>query len=283
MQKRAVQAGEFAKIYDPSAGEDTPWYINDHTIFKDASGTWHLIGITHAEPANPLNEKHFAHATAPALYGPWSKQPFALSTDPSCGETHLWAPHVIAPGHLYHMFYSAGGETNQTYRIHLATSTDAQTWTRHPANPLVVDGFDARDPMVLHVDGRWIMYYTATETPAGGHHIVAACESDDLVHWRGRHTVYTSPLRGTFGGPTESPFVVARNDRYYLFCGSTPEYADTSVFISDDPLLFEHPRKVGHIKAHALEVVTDDDGRDYVTHCGWGQGGVYLAPLHWDD
>ena len=51
------------------------------------------------------------------------------------------------------------------YRIHLATSSDCTTWTRHPENPMVVDGYEARDPMVLRVDDRWVMYYTATSEP----------------------------------------------------------------------------------------------------------------------
>lgn len=54
-----------------------------------SAGTWHLIGITHAEPFAPKDEKHLCHATAPSLRGPWENQPFALSTDESLGETHL--------------------------------------------------------------------------------------------------------------------------------------------------------------------------------------------------
>ena len=46
--------------------------------------------------------------------------------------------------------------------------TTRSTWARHPANPLVVDGYEARDPMVLRVGDRWVMYYTATSAPAGG-------------------------------------------------------------------------------------------------------------------
>ena len=41
--------------------------------------------------------------------------------------------------------------------------------------------------------------------------------------------------------------------------------------------------KVGHIDSHAAEVIRDADGKWYVTHCGWGQGGVYLAALRWND
>ena len=71
----AVTAGQFERIYDPSVGENERWYINDHTFIRDDGGTWHLIGITHAEPAAPKDELHLAHATAPALpTGFWDRQ-----------------------------------------------------------------------------------------------------------------------------------------------------------------------------------------------------------------
>jgi beta-fructofuranosidase len=274
-----VVAGTFERIYDPSVGEAEPWYVNDHTFIRDRDGTWHLIGITHAEPFAPKDELHLAHATAPDLHGPWTKQPFALSTDPAAGETHLWAPHVIDHDGTYWMFVCAGGATPETYRIHLATSTDCTTWERHPGNPVVVDGFEARDPMVLRVGDRWVMYYTATSDPSGGHHIVAAAFSDDLVRWSGRTTVYTDEKIGTWGGPTESPFVVERDGRWLLFIGPSGGYVGTRVLVSDDPLHFRSEDQAGFIKSHAAEVIVDEDGSTWVSHCGWGQGGVYLAPL----
>jgi beta-fructofuranosidase len=290
-----ISAGDFERIYDPSVGEVEAWYINDHTIFRDAEGTWHLIGITHAEPMAPFDELHLAHATAPALRGPWTKQPFALSTDPAWGETHLWAPHVVHHDGTYWMYYCAGGASPSEYRIHLATSEDAWTWTRHPDNPLIVDGYEARDPMVCRVGDRWVLYYTATTDPAGGHHAVVAAESDDLVHWSGRHVVYTDPMEGTGAGPTESPFVVQHDGRWYLLMGpdwhtlttsfeetgryDLRAYRRTRVLVSDDPLSFDLADQVGSIDAHAAEIVVDEQGDRWVTHCGWGQGGVYLAPL----
>ena len=183
-------------------------FASSSTIFRDHAGTWHLIGITHAEPMAPFEEVSLAHATAPELHGPWTKQPFALTADSAWSETQLWAPHVVHHDGTYWMYYCAGGPGPTEYRIHLATSEDAWTWTRHPANPLVVDGYEARDPMVCRVDDRWVLYYTATTEPDGGHHVVAAAESDDLVHWSGRHLVYTDPMEGTMAGPTESPFVL---------------------------------------------------------------------------
>jgi len=273
-----VRAGEFVTVYDPSVGEPVPWYLNDHTIVQGPDGTWHLFGITHTEPADPLDERHLAHATAPSLHGPWTKQPFALDADPFYGETHLWAPHVIAVDGLFHMFYAGGGPDNSQYAINLATSPDLETWTRRPEGPLFRDGYDARDPFVIRIGDQWVMYYTATSEPAGGNHTVMYRTSDDLVTWSDRHTVFTDPEVGTFGGGTESPFLVEWDGWWYLFIGPRGDYVGTDVFRSRDPFDFEGAELVGHIASHAAEVVRDGD-EWFVTSAGWGQGGLHLAPL----
>jgi sucrose-6-phosphate hydrolase SacC (GH32 family) len=286
-QRCLVGAGEFQKIYDPSVGEPGPWYINDHCFIRDRQGAWHLFGITHAEPLNPLDEKHLAHATAPRLAeGPWTKQPFALSAEDDWGERHLWAPHVLCHGGLYHMFVCVGARDNSKYKIHLATSNDLWTWTRHPENPMVIDGFDARDPNILRDGDQWIMYYTATQSPEGGNHVVACRTSADLVHWSERRIAYLDPETGTFGGPTESPFVVRRGRSYYLFICSNDRrggYDCTEVYLSHDPFCWRREDQVGTIAGHAVEIIRDVDGSWYVSRCGWGRGGVYLAPLLWAD
>lgn len=291
-------ASAFERVYDPSTADEA-WYINDHTVVRDRAGTWHLIGITHAEPANPFDETLLCHATAPNLRGPWTRHPPALAVDRAAGETHLWAPHVIQHDDLYWMFYCAGGADKHEYRIHLATSPDCWTWTRHAANPLVVDGFEARDPMVFRHEGRWLLYYTATSTVAGGNHVVAAAESEDLVSWRGRRIVYTDVLEGTGAGPTESPFVVSHGGRFYLFLGpdygrliashretgryDMSAYRRTRVLVSDDPLHFAAENQVATISSHAAEVVVDEVGDTWITHCGWGMCGFHVARLSWDD
>lgn len=281
-----VSSGEFKRIYDPSVGEKSPWYINDHCLIRARDGKWHLFGITREEPAKPMEEISFAHATADSLtQSPWVKQPAALTVarEAPWREVHLWAPHVIFHNDLYYMFYCAGGSNNVSYRIHLATSPDLKTWTRSPKSPLVVDGYDARDPYVLRVKDQWVMYYTATSKPQGGNHIVAYVTSPDLVTWTNRGVAFTDPAIGTWGGPTESPFVVARNGSYYLFIGPRDNYDSTHVFMSKDPFHWRIENKVGDIPAHAAEVIQDADGKWYVSRAGWGKGGVYLAPLTWKD
>jgi len=281
-----VVAGEFAKIYDPSIREGQKWYINDHCFVHGSDGLWHLFGITHQEPAAPLDERIFAHATAKALLQtPWDKQPPALAFAPEAPwkEEHLWAPHVICHDGTYYMFYCAGDKDHSKYKIHLATSKDLATWTRHPKNPVVVDGFDARDPFILREGGKWLLYYTATSEPNGGNDVVACVTSTNLLDWGDKKVVYADPSRGTYGGPTESPFVVRRGKKYFLFVGPRPDYDGTDVFVSNDPFQWKIGDKVGHIPAHAAEVVRDTDGKWYISRAGWGKGGVYLAPLTWQD
>ncbi len=165
----------------------------------------------------------------------------------------------------------------------MATSKDLVNWKRYPKNPLIVDGYDARDPFVLRADGKWYLYYTATSAPAGGNYVVFRVESDDLVHWSGKIAVFTDKTKGTFAGPTESPYVVRRGSKKYLFIGPRGGYDGTDVFVSDALNHWDEANLVGHIPAHAAEVVRDTDGKWYISRAGWGRGGVYLAPLQWHD
>ncbi|MEW2384017.1 family 43 glycosylhydrolase [Micromonospora sp. NPDC047707] len=278
--------GALTRVYDPSVGEPVNWYHNDHTIVKnEQTGGWHVFAITHPEPGAPLDEKLFGHATAPTPTGPWTKQPPALAANRGAGEHWIWAPHVVHHNGVYYMFYAAGNPDFANYRIHLATSTDLFTWTRSPANPLFTDGWEGRDPMVTRVGDRWVMYYTATSSPTGGNHVVAYRTSTDLRTWSARAIAYSSPFTGRAGGQTESPFVVRRGDWYYLFvcCDGTDygaAYRRTAVYRSPDPLRFDGAEKVGVLDAHAAEVVVDGPNW-YLSHAGWGQGGLWLAPLTW--
>jgi len=280
-----ITCGQFIKIFDQSINESHKWYINDHCFIQDTQGKWHLFGITHEEPADPLHEIHFAHATADSLLQhPWAKEPFALTVDRKApwDEFHLWAPDVIFHHGQYYMYYCAGGATHTTYKIHVALSTDLTHWTRHQDNPMVIDGYDARDPFILPLQDKWLLYYTATRPDSLGHHVVIAVESHDLLHWTNQRVVFTHPDIGTWGGPTESPFVVYRHHKYYLFvCTNTP-YDNTAVYESDSPIHWEYQNKVAELPAHCAEVIHVNKAW-YISRAGWGRGGVYLAKLQWND
>lgn len=285
-----LKVGQFKLIYNPSAKLEKQWWINDHCFIRGQDGIWHMYGITDERPAPPAvypQSDHaifWAHATTETLLQePWNKEPFDFMIDESIGEILLWAPHIILHDGHYYMYYCAGDHDHTKYKIHLAISKDLWNWTPHPANPLIVDGYDARDPFILRVGDQWVMYYTATTKPEGGNHTVAAVTSTDLIHWSAKRVVYTDPEIGTWGGPTESPFVVRRGPYYYLFIGPGADYVTTKVYRSKDPFTWTPDQEVAVVKAHACEIVRDVDGKWYISHCGLDQNGLFLAPLQWHD
>ena len=279
-----VEAGKFTEVYDPTASGKESWCINDHTFVRGPDRQWHVFGITHPLPLDFFKDpgNQLLHITSKELTAnPWQKQPFAVVADwEKYGEKFFWAPHVIRHKGLYYMFVCVGNKDGHLYKIHLLTSKDLRHWDRSPANPLLIDGFDGRDPFVLRDGKQWIMYYTATCLPEGGHHTVVSVTSKDLKHWASRRVVFTHPKQGTFGGPTESPFVVRRGKSYYLFAcdGGT-----INVFLSDNPFHWDVKKQVRTIFAHASEVVRDLDGKWFISHAGWFKGGLALAPLIWKD
>lgn len=280
-----ITIGDLKKIYDPSI-ENEKWYINDHTIlFKD--GIWHMFGITHQEPGSPLEEILCAHAiTDDLLNVPLKKMPYPLIADKKYGESHFWAPHIVEKDGIYYMFYCGGSLVgNDQYIINLAMSKDLYNWERYSKNPIIIDGFDARDPMIFRYNNKWILYYTCTETPMGGYHMVKALESDDLLNWSNERVVFKSDIKGTIAGPCESPFVIEMYGKYYLFIGPyggyDVAYFDTAIYESSNPLEFKKENLVTRIPTHASEIIKIDD-KYYVTHCGWGMGGLYIAPIYFE-
>ena len=278
-----VGAGTVAHVYDPTVPGQPARYLNDHTVIRAADGTWHLFGIV-GDAAPPgqfpdgAKEIHFAHATAPALRGPWTTRPYALTVDPDYyGEVHLWAPHVVENAGTYHMFYAAGGDGDSA--INLATSTDLDTWTRVPTGPLF-RGLVARDPYVVRIGDGWVMYYCEL-ADWHSHHIVACRTSTDLRTWSEPRTVFTDAATDDDSASvTESPFVQRYGDRWYLFLGPRNGYVGTDVFASTDPYAFTPDGYAGHVPLHAAEVVADGDDW-WVTGAGSFERGIYLAPLHW--
>jgi hypothetical protein len=163
---------------------------------------------------------------------------------------------------------------------------------------------DGRDPMVIPLGAAFnhtfLLVYTGTnpDSVTGTvSHVNYARTSSDLLHWSDAFILFDGGVDGNnFGGPTESPFMVRRGANFYLFNGAWDgQYAYTHVWLSTNPFQFGSVPLgtavcVGSIPSHALEVVRDSasgseggGGGWYVTHAGWGQGGVWMAPIVWSD
>jgi len=184
-----IVMSDYNFAYNASNGTEQ-YYINDHAIIQNSTGTWHMFGITAPSSNTPpfgSQEDQFAHATSDILYNAsdtqyWKQEDSALITNESLGETSLWAPYVIENDGTYYMYYCSGGTDIANYRISLATSTDLFNWTRYNTDGLLfTDGLYARDPFVMKYNSTtWIMYYTANLNPlSSSNHTIAYRFSDN--------------------------------------------------------------------------------------------------------
>lgn len=196
----APKQGMTKQICNSKDLPDGPHYINDHTLIQGPNGTWHLYGIFHHEPADPVHEVEFVHAVAtepdPAKWDaasfvippPDSPVRYALTARADLNETHIWAPHVLrdeARKRWVMVFQASNyGGNNNAAQIKLAVSTDLYTWTRHPKHFIFTDICVARDPkLVQHAPNAWTIYYTRCNNVTGELSGVGYRTTTDFETW----------------------------------------------------------------------------------------------------
>jgi Glycosyl hydrolases family 43 len=286
-----VEQSAMVHVFDTTSLGGRTYYVNDHTLIQGPGGEWHLFGIFHQEPMRAEIEIDFVHAVAaerdPARWGDGSfevaAEPYriALHADPSIGETHVWAPHVVRSDGRYVMVYQSGGPDDDHAAIRLAESDDLYHWTRIGRLPLFEDICVARDPMLVRREGAWALYYTRCDSITGRHSGVAYRLSHDLVHWS-EARMALSLERGpasTNSGYTESPFVFERGGSYWLSVSAYPLAWDaTLVYRSSVPSSFADVPYT-RLRARAAEWVFGARGELWLTHAGPGQGGVWMSAI----
>lgn len=259
-------------------------YVNDHTIYRDEGGTWHLVGIT-SKKGKPTDEKYFVHAASANLQAKMKEKGKVINTG-----TLAWAPCVVEKDGLYYMYYGPSPTK-------LAVSPDSIEWFGHEAR------LNGLPPMACHRDhfilklaeDKWLMYASGIHEKRSS---ICCLESADLLNWDFKGFALTSgpqsPLNPSWGA-FESPYVVRHEGLYYLFTTYTdcskPTYHNTLVFSSDNPCSFgEYNGQTGAqpittLRTHAPEIIQDEEGW-HITTCGWrkssfAKGAVKIAKLAW--
>jgi hypothetical protein len=294
--------GGWQTLFKPSAAGE---YINDHTIYQDASGNWRLVGITSHSQGDFNAERYFAVGVSPdfpPLGGMLEDKPVA-----DYGEL-AWAPHVIHANGAYHMFWSP-------HALHQMESPDGIEWGNHRVTiPAPYHKF-FRDPIVIQVaPHQWLLYTTARGTYFSQ---VDIYQSFDLKGWQYIRTALRSAWGSERNAPfasTESPFITLYQGRYYLsltynndsyfwpgilmlfkIWPNPDSYNHTLVFHSANPYdfgvyrgLHNSPSLLTELQAHAPELVYNPDNEAwYITTAGWPwvatltSGEVAVAPLRW--
>jgi hypothetical protein len=297
-------AGPWQTLFRPSIHGS---YINDHTVFRDAEGSWRVVGITDLSDGDYNSETFFAVGVGGQEFPPAGGM---AEADPVADfGTLAWAPHVITAGGRYHMFWSP-------HALHQMSSPDGITWEDHAITmPAPAHRF-FRDPMVLQVaEGQWLLYTTARGRFFSQ---VDIYQSFDLEHWQYIRTALASGPGSERNAPfasMESPFVTVYEGRCYLLWTynnntafwhglllplhvwiNPATYNETLVMHSDNPYDFgayrgrgRTPGLIAELEAHAPEIIAvPEQDAWYITTAGWPwvatltSGEVAVAPLAWD-
>ena len=276
-EKAVIETGNYLHLYKTK-------YINDHcVIYDDVNRKWHMYGIGGTSGA-------FIHLTADSLTQvPWKR------AEDFTYKTPIWAPHIIYHDNTFWMFFTSIGNPR---KIVLATCDDLEKgeWTIDPEiNPVrafvTPEGANGKnkDCMVIRHEGQWIMYYSMVKKHVDGKDwwAVGYSTSADLKHWSEPEIAFDDDVPAD--PSVESPFVVKRGPYYYLFISARPWGKGDGVEVFRSKLPFSWDPKTDRVKrwernqVHAMEVVEDFDGKSYMTHCGAGNGGWWIAPLKWED
>jgi hypothetical protein len=288
----AVHQRASTHVFDTESLPGPLHYVNDHTLIQGPDRRWHLYGIYHREPIGEDSEFDFVHAIAsepdPARWGEGAFEPapaphtIALHADRAIGETHIWAPHVVADGNRYWMIYQGGGTDGDRASIRLAESDDLYRWTRVSDVPLFEDVCVARDPMLTRRESLWALYYTRCDSVGRRISGVAYRLSRDLAHWSEPRMVLSLPGTPPMpnSGFTESPFVFEKDGYHYLSVSPYPLAWDATLLYRS-PAPFAFPSEpYTRLRAHAAEWLSSADGRTmFMTHAGPGQRGVWMSPV----
>ena len=295
-----VMTGDYIYIYEPQGdifkGPDTEnlvagkhydsWQPNDHCFVRGKDGSWHAFGITHPSTnpgekyhqgeyslfhISPSNERRNASGELFAP-GSWRDLPKVMNHDERPGENlYIFAPDIIKKNNEFVMIYGPAP-------LRMATSRNLRDWK--PGGPIgVATNSSDRDPSFMLYNGVYFLTYCAGNS-------IQTTTSTNLRDWSAPIEIFR-PAKDSY--QCESPTLLHHEGKFYLFwCvwdSGDPNgnaYDDrTFVYCSDDPLNFHGKPLLTELKAHAPEIIRDDNGQWFISSAEYPKRGISVARLLW--
>ena len=255
----------------------------DFAVWQAADGTWQLWSCIRGTKEEGVTRLFYRWEGKHLTDSDWEPKGIAMRGDPEYGERRggMQAPYVIKQDGEYLMFY--GDWVN----ICLATSRDGKTFERASIDgkgPQLFtegEGNNARDAMLIDVDGVWHCYYSAMPDEQGA---MFVRKSKDLRDWSDSKAlkVVSGGSPGKMWYHAECPHVVPHDGYYYLF--RTSNYYGkpiTTVYRSLDPTYFgidDDSKIVATLPVAAPEVIRHE-GRLYLAALKPRLDGIRITTL----
>jgi beta-fructofuranosidase len=188
-----------------------------------------MLYLRHPDFFQGGNPAHWAHASTKDLVH-WVDHPYALKPGPDTYDRRgVWSGAAVDADGVATVVYT--GKTHEgTYEdapgfrpevqcIATSTDEDLETWTKHPANPVIAnppEGLDItafRDPHVWREDDGWRMLIGSGIRGSGG--TVLLYRSQNLVEWEYLGQLFTAATAQT-GWAWEVPDFFPLSDKWVL-------------------------------------------------------------------
>lgn len=233
------------------------------------------------------------------------------------GSGRLWSGWYDGPEgdvNPWHLGKSGDFGPNSMYA---ARSSDGKNWerignsdSRRPGIIFTEKPFGLT-PSVHRINNQWVMYYaSATDETVYARHTIGYRTSEDLIKWSNRKQVLIdwseSDLQesGLMGNhkpaspwPEHSfftnPVVFKRKNSWHLWAGpidndNLSRYHCLRIYLSDNPFFFGNHYKAKNVNKRVFvdgggKPIMNTDGNWYIFHTNSMAGGVWVAPLFWND
>ncbi len=126
---------------------------------------------------------------------------------------------------------------------------------------------------------QWVMYLSMLKDAK--HWVVGYSTSINLFHWTDPKVCFDEHTEMPY---VESPYVIKRGNKYYMFLSARPwPHGAEEIFVSDTPYRWDVKNMVKSIKSwHAAEMVKDHDGKWYITRSSGKQQDFRMARFYWN-
>jgi hypothetical protein len=256
----------------------------DFGVWQAADGTWQLWSCIRNTKCGGHTRLFHAWEGRAITDKDWTPKGIAMEARPDLGESPggLQAPHVVLYNGKYWMAY--GDWRN----ICFATSKDGKSFERRIQSDGTTGVFsegeyaNARDPMMIQIDGKWHCYYTAI----AGNRGYAYCRiSPDLETWSPSFVVSYGGSVGDGPWWNECPHVVEVEPGEFVYFRNQfyGEGNRNWVYYSENPYNFGIDNDEGLVTdlPIAAPEIVQHDGKYYIAALTPELDGIRVARLRW--
>ncbi|MES2733822.1 MAG: glycoside hydrolase family 43 protein [Bacteroidota bacterium] len=203
----------------------------DPSIIRVADGSFYAYATQGIRAADSFTNVQIAHSTDLVNWQLLAKDAMPEKPHWTRKNQEIWAPDVIRDGHTYYLYFASKHDSQNGMCLGVATSSSPEGPFVDAGAPLICGNtFECIDAQAFDdpATGKKLLYWGSAHLPLQVQEL-----ADDRLHFKpgSQPVALLDTARGTYANLIEAPYVVKRDNYYYLFysgdncCGDQAHYA----------------------------------------------------------